>query len=134
MRLHFVNGDLRNWVRQSAAFLNQIAEGSGGRLTLESILDALASNHYRLALVLDEEVRAAIVWQPIHWKTGLKEFEIVGLTGEGMKEWLHLDDELRAKAREMGFDVLRSSARPGWARVMKSKGYEMTHATLEIAL
>lgn len=134
-RLHFVTDDLRGWVRRSAEYIAQIAEGSGNRLTFESILDALASGHYRLAVALSgDDVRAAMVWQPIHWKTGLKEFEVIGLTGKGMRDWLHLDDELKAKAKEMGFDVIRPYARPGWVRVMKSRGYEMTHAILECKL
>lgn len=135
LRLLFVEDDLRHWIRKSAGFLDQIAEGSGGRLTLESILDAISSGHYRLTVALDgEEVRAAMVWQPIHWKTGLKEFEVVGLTGKGMRDWLHLDNDLRAAAKEMGFGVIRAVARPGWSRVMKSRGYTMTHVTLEAPL
>lgn len=131
-RLHFVTDDLRRWIRDSAEFINQIAEGSGGRLTFESILDALSSGHYRLAVVLDgESVRAAMVWQPIHWKTGLKEFEVIGLTGKGMRDWLHLDDELKKRVFEIGFDVIRPYARPGWSRVMKSRGYVTTHVIME---
>jgi hypothetical protein len=52
-------------------------------------------------------------------------------TGTGRTEWQHHMPTIEAWARANGCIAMRHMARPGWARVLKPMGYEMTHVILE---
>jgi hypothetical protein len=53
------------------------------------------------------------------------------MVGNDREDWQHLISDLEQWARREGCTFMRSEARPGWARVLKSKGYEMPHVILE---
>lgn len=136
MRLVFVTKEtLGEWFEPARHFIRQIAEGSGGRHTVGSLRHELAHGNYWLVLAVeDPAVRAALIATSATWSTGLRELVIVGLTGSGMKDWLHLEGEIRKTAKATGHHVAKAVARPGYARVLKDRGYKMTHVILETPL
>lgn len=86
-------------------------------------------------MVLDgDKIMCAAVAQRLVWPTGLVELEFIGLVGKHVDKWIHLDAELKAKAKEMGYDVIRPIAPPGWSRFLKGRGWKMTHVILEYVL
>lgn len=133
MRLVFVR-DPQEWRAQIWPWLSKISDGSSGRFTAETLWSRIERKVYWLALVLDDDVKAVLVGEPVTWETGLREFWIVGLVGIGAKDWLHLDTELRRALKEAGFWAIATLARPGWSRLMKSRGYRMTHVQMDARL
>jgi hypothetical protein len=130
MRLVFVSREtLPEWLGKAAGHLAKIVEGSGGRLSESTLRAALEAGDYWLAVVEDGACRAVIVCQPINWATGLSELHILGLTGEGMADWLWLRPELEAAAKARNFDIVSAGARPGWTRIVKD--WAVTHVTIE---
>lgn len=133
VRLVFVTKEtLDEWFEKARPFIHQIAEGSGGRHTVETIRKELKAGAYWMAVATEESVRACLIATSATWETGLKEIVIIGLTGTGMKDWLHLESGLREKAKAQGFHTLKAFARPGWSRVMKN--YRLTHVVMEAKL
>jgi hypothetical protein len=133
VKLVFVTKEtLGEWFEKAKPFIQQIAEGSGGRHTVETLRKELEAGAYWMAVAAEESVRACLIAYAHTWGTGLKEIVIIGLTGSGMKDWLHLESGLREKAKAQGFHVLKAFARPGWSRVMKN--YRLTHAVMEVTL
>ena len=132
MKLVFVTKEtLGDWFEKARPLIQQIAEGSLGRHTVETLRKELEAGTYWMAVAAEESVRACLIATSTTWGTGLKEIVVIGLTGNGMKAWLHLEDGMRAAAKKEGA-VLKAYARPGWARVLKSRGYKMTHVILEM--
>ena len=134
MRLVYVTKEtLGEWFERARFFIEQIAEGSGGRHTAESLRHELAHGNYWLVVAVEKtSVKAALIATSATWSTGLREFLVIGLTGHGMKDWLHLEREVRDMAKATGHHVIKAYARPGWSRVMK--GYQMTHVIMEASL
>lgn len=133
MKLVFVTKEnLGEWFEKAKHFIGQIAEGSGGRHTTDTLRKELEAGAYWMAVAHENDVRACLIAYSSTWETGLKEIVIIGLTGTGMKDWLHLESGLREKAKEQGFHVLKAFARPGWSRVMKN--YRTTHVVMEAKL
>ncbi len=153
-------GDYPAWAPRVAPWIRDIADGSGGRLTLGDIGDGIRAGRYWLAAVMDgdtgsapqlvgarsedaraktagqagQRVRAAVLAAPIRWPGGLIELEIIGIAGAGRHDWQDLETELRALARSLGFERIRALARPGWGRIMKRRGWYSRHIELECDL
>jgi len=60
--------------------------------------------------------------------------EVRWLTGHDMKRWLGLLPELEQYFRDCGCVVVRPICRPGWSRMIRGKGYKITHYTMEKVL
>jgi hypothetical protein len=107
MNLILVPSDqLAHWYGKARVFIQEIAANSGGRLSEESIQESLLHGHYWLAVAEEGgEAKAALLVQPITWRTGFKEWVLM-LAGNGMREWAHFGDEIEAKARALGVDCL----------------------------
>jgi len=54
--------------------------------------------------------------------------------GRNMRRWLHLIDEFERLSRDYGLDGIEGNWRPGWERVLASKGYRKTHVFMEKVL
>ena len=131
MRLVFVTKEtLGEWFEKAKPLIQRIASDSRGRLSETTIRASLESGDYWLAVT--DPVRACLIAQPVTWETGTRELRIIGLVGSGMRDWLHLESQITARAR--GFDLFSAGARPGWARVLRNRGWTLTHVTLEKSL
>mgnify|MGYP000862505802 CR=1 FL=1 len=53
------------------------------------------------------------------------------MVGSGMVDWLPLIEELEQWAKIEGCTFMRHEARPGWSKILKTKGYHMPHVILE---
>jgi hypothetical protein len=93
------------------------------------------------AAIKQREVQVALVWDgsKAHALVGLRFVqrgtdtigEIVWLTGKGMKQWQYLLPEMEQYLRDRGCVEIRPICRPGWARLLKPKGYRITHYVME---
>jgi hypothetical protein len=89
------------------------------------------------------DVQIALVWdgqqKKAHALVGLRIVrqgdelvgEIVWLTGRGVKAWLHLLPQMEQYLRDCGCAIIRPICRPGWLRLIKDKGYRVTHYQME---
>jgi len=68
------------------------------------------------------EVRACAVTAPQVYPR-LRSLAVLIIGGVGMKDWLHLTEEVEGKARDRGFEAVEGPGREGWERVMAPKGY-----------
>lgn len=123
--------DLPYWYPKAKPFLASMVERSRGRLSHETVKAALDAGDYWLCLAVEDDIKAVLVAHPVHWKTGLKEMEIIALMGVDLDTWLDLEPELRERMHGLGYSVVTPIARPGWARLMKSRGYRTTHVIME---
>lgn len=81
----------------------------------------------------DGEIHAVVVTQ-LEQQPKAKICSIWICTGTGREDWEHLISEIEAFAVREGCTLMRHCARPGWARVLKPRGYVMSHVILEKAL
>lgn len=94
--------------------------------------------------ILTGLVHPILIWEPetltAHALIGLRFFmrgddrvaEWVWMTGRCRKSWEHLLPELERYCKEhLGCAALRAIARPGWLKILKPKGYHMTHVVAE---
>lgn len=93
------------------------------------------------------EAQAFIVWSPDRNKaqaflgvryvlSGQRRVaELIWLTGEDRKAWVHLFAELETYLREQqGCVLLKAIARRGWEGHLKASGFRQTHVVFEKAL
>lgn len=109
---------------RSAPFLVQIIEGSRGRLDADSLGREMEAGRYWLAVaVRGDEVRAAMVLQPIRWPTGLNELVLM-LAGDGLNEWGRFYPAIEDTAKALGFHVLcDAGGRRGFGRFLSKRGW-----------
>ena len=101
--------------------------------TVDDVYDAIRQERAVLWIVWDYEIVAVCVTQ-LSQNAKAKSCGIWIMTGNGREDWQHLLSEIEEYAMRGGCTLMRHKARPGWARVIKSKGYRMTHAILEKAI
>ncbi len=133
------------WRPHVAKWLAEIVAGSGGTLSERTLTDAILAGDYWLAAIVDDgapprgamkagqriECRAAVVSQPVHYKTGLSVLEMIGFSGVGRADWTHLEEHYRALGKALGFQRVKAIARPGWSRVLGQRGWTTTHHIIE---
>lgn len=112
-----------------AKYLVSIADRSGGRFTIESLVGDLVRGECQLWIIGDDQPCGIVVTELYFASSGAKVAAILGATGEGYKGWLHLISDLEAWAVAEGCVKLEAWARKGWAR--KLTDYKMTHVMLE---
>jgi hypothetical protein len=100
-------------------FIERAVGESGGVVTTQDHFDKLVTGDKQLWVIWDGTCRAAVVTQIIKsvcfiWAVG----------GEGMKDWLHLLDDLEGWARKQGCTGMQLWGRPGWMRALNEYGYE----------
>ena len=122
-------GEVDDWIEKIDPLLERIAAESRGTLSTEGIWANIAQGHWWLAAINDG--KAIVVLEPIRFLTGKNVLEIVGLAGDGMKEWESAVEELEAVAKKLGFHRLRAGGRKGWARVAARHGWKETRVIVE---
>jgi hypothetical protein len=119
-----------SWVNKIDPLLAKMAASSGGRQTPEYLYDCLATGKFWLAEIADW--RAAAVFRKINWPTGLNELEIVGIGGEGLKDWANAVVDMERFARSLHFNRLSTPcARGGWLPFAKKHGWRQAGVILE---
>ena len=102
-----------------------MAAATNGRASVQTILDAIIDERQQLWTTGDAFAVTAVNV----WPTGIKTFEFIGLVGKDREKWLGVLDDLLDWARERGCEMVETSARPGWKRVLKD--WTCSHVFLE---
>jgi hypothetical protein len=126
-----IAGDsVSSWSNKIDPLLAKMAASSGGRQTPEYLYESLAAGKFWLAEI--DNWRAAAVFRRINWPTGLNELEIVGIGGEGLRDWANTVVDLERLARELSFGRLSTPcAREGWLPFATKHGWRKAGVILE---
>lgn len=123
-------GAVASWSDRIEPLLEKMVARSGGRLDADGVYASLAAGNYWLAEISNWQ--AAMVLNPINWKTGLNELEIVGLAGDGLKEWESAMFAAESIARDLNFHRLTiPHGRKGWTKLCAPRGWKETAVILE---
>ena len=117
---------LPEWWERASPALENMAESTRGRQSLHTLADKIIDGNVQLWAADDEAFALTAVND---WPTGLSTFEFIGLVGEGRERWLGVLDEMCEWAKEQGCEMVETSARPGWKRVLTD--WACTHVFLE---
>jgi hypothetical protein len=99
---------------------------------IESLLNQIGRFEVQLALVWDNGKAQALVGIRLVRRGEDLIGEIVWLTGNGMRDWLHLLPQLEQYLKQhLGCVAIRPICRPGWSRLIKGRGYKITHFMME---
>jgi hypothetical protein len=101
---------------------------------IEELLGQIARREVQLALVWDGEKAHALIGIRLIRRGKDLIGEIVWLTGKGVRQWLPLLSELEQYLRDIGCIEIRPICRPGWSRLIKGRGYKITHYHMEKVL
>ena len=110
-------------------FLDNISKRS--KEPIEQLEAAIKQREVQVALVWDDSKAHALVGLRFVQRGTDTIGEIVWLTGKGMKQWQYLLPEMEQYLRDRGCVEIRPICRPGWARLLKPKGYRITHYVME---
>lgn len=113
-------------------FVEKIAERGGE--SVSQLAKPIEQGLIGLAVAWDSEAKKALAL--MGFQTRPRGYDLVGeiiwLTGSDMGLWLSLYDDMERFFREhLGCAALRPICRPGWSKILKSKGYRMTHVVME---
>ena len=124
-----------SWKKRCWPHIQSVIQRSHGRYNEASVLDAIRAGEFWVIVVQENGTcMATLLAQPVTWKTGLKELQVLGLSGRDSSSWLHLEREFAALAKSLNFDIVKSEARFGWTRKLKDRGWKATHAIMELVL
>lgn len=98
-------------------FLSDAIQHCDGKWELIDVRRAIESKDMQLFVVMDGEVKAAVVTQ-FNQYPAKKVLTVVFLGGRDMERWLHLIEELERWARDEGCDSMEVHGRSGWERVL----------------
>lgn len=118
-----------------APMLARGAYYSAGRTDMHAIYEALQNSFQLLWVAYDDadsEIAAAFTTRvaAYHKRSSLV-IDCAG--GSKMRQWLTVASKtFRAYARDAGLDPVELYGRPGWARVLKSCGWQQKLVVLEI--
>ena len=136
--MHFVpiqttHEELRRWKDHWLPFLPKISQRS--KEPIDQLLDDIAAKRVQLGLAWDGERAHALLGIQYRKSGDVLIGELIWATGEGMKEWRDLIDEVEQYLREhIGCSEVRPICRPGWARMLRKRGYRITHYVMEKSL
>jgi hypothetical protein len=124
----YLEGSRAYWAR----FVFAIAER--GRLDPLEMERLLFSGEAQAFLVWDAEIKKAQAFLGVRYtrRADGRIAELIWLTGENRRAWLHLFAELETYLRaHQGCIGIKSIARPGWSKLLKENGYRLTHQVME---
>ena len=115
-------------------FLPKISRRS--KEAVADLFDQVMGGQVQVALVFDEaNVAQALVGMRYTKRGDDRIGEVCWLTGSGARHWLDLLPEMERYLKEhMRCAVIRPVCRPGWARLIRGKGYRVTHYLMEKTL
>jgi hypothetical protein len=107
---------------------------SNGKYEAVDILRALLRGDMQLwGAVGDEKIEAIAIGEIVNYPR-IKIYRMLGVTGEGMNEWINHIHGIENWARAQGCQDFEAVARPGWEKMMKDKGWRKTHIILNYSL
>ena len=106
---------------------------SGGTFSPENVRRLVDTGVMRvIAYKTGERVTSLVVVTVTQAATGLRLFEIVLASGEGMRDWLHFEDTVKAYAKQFGCHRMRCITREGMQRTLRH--WKRTAVVLELDL
>ena len=111
------------------SLIERIAERSRGTLRPEDIWATIGAGIWWVAVI--DGGRGAVLVEQTTFKSGIKVLEIVGLAGDGIREWEGAVADLETLARRMGVDRLRAIGRKGFAPFAAKHGWKEVGVVLE---
>jgi hypothetical protein len=136
MFMHFVPvppnlETLRKTAHAWLPFLPDISKRS--KEPVEQLIDYIIRRDVEIGFAWDEEKKEATALAGLQFKQqgNDKVGEILWVTGRGAKEWQHLISEIEGYLKHLGCTICRPLCRPGWSRLLKQRGYRVTHYVME---
>jgi len=109
---------------------------SAGRTDMQAVYEALQTSMQLLWVAYDDadnDIAAAFTTRVAAYHRR-KSLVIDCAGGSKMRQWLAIASKtFRAYARDAGYDPVEIYGRPGWARVLKSCGWQQKLVVLEIS-
>lgn len=105
---------------------------SNGELTIPYVKDKLISGDWVMFVMMEGEVIvASIILVVRDYPSGKKTLHGLLAGGSKLEQWMDkIYDVAQAVAKEQGCSELYVAGRPGWQRLLKSKGFTLIHTTL----
>jgi hypothetical protein len=113
-------------------FLPDIAKRS--KETVVNLAAQIVRKEVQPILIWDDQAERAVALLGIRYHRRNDDLiaELIWTTGKGMKQWTHLLADLeRYLSEHIGCHEIRPICRPGWSRLLKQRGYRITHYTME---
>jgi len=100
--------------------LQSSVERSGGRLSVDYLLDSLRAGASQLWLATaDGRIEMALVTYVTKYPTGLTSCQILVLAGERLDLWLQCEPLIEKWARSCGCTKIEACGRLGWERIAR---------------
>lgn len=114
-------------------YFESFAKRSNGKHSAITLRHALLAKEYQCWVVHSDEgeVFAVVLTEVFKTETGERWGSLGFCAGRKRKEWIHLFDELRQKARDEKLDGFTITCRPGWSRFLAEQGLKKTHHVFE---
>lgn len=113
-------------------FLPRIAKRS--HESIADLMRQIARREVRLVLVMDDDKPVALVGVSIRVMNSKSYGDMIWLAGFNREQWQDLLPEFEQLLRDAGCVICRPICRPGWSRLLKSRGYKLTHVMMEKVL
>ena len=107
---------------------------SGHHYSTKDVYDSCVNGDYQLWLVWDEETETklkGVVVTKIIIRPNSKVANIFICTGKQRKLWRDRLHDIEKWAKDNKCTHFETYARPGWPKLLKQKGYKITHYLLE---
>lgn len=119
-----------------APMLARAVPYSAGRMDLRSILTGLLEQRFLLWIAYDDAAPGVVAAFTTRTAVYSRRTSLVidCAAGSQMRHWLYLASAtFRAYARDAGLAGIEMFGRPGWARVLKSCGWQQKLVLMEIS-
>lgn len=113
--------------------IQSACDRAGGFADAEHIRQILKNARMQLWVVWDVENQKVLCV----CVTELREYpkyricDIKITVGRGMKTWFHFIDHIMEWAKKQGCKKMEVFARPGWKKILESRGFKQTHVQIE---
>jgi len=113
------------------SFIKEACKTNDG-FSSEHILQFLEEGTMQLWMAVDESNKVLCVCvTEVRQYPNYKVCDLRITTGEQYEKWVDYMDEVCKWAKAEGCKKMEVFARPGWERILKSKGYVKTHVQIE---
>ena len=113
--------------------LDRACAYSGGAFSTESVRALVDTGVMRIiAYKTNERISSLVVVTITQASTGLRLFEILLASGEGMRDWLNFEDTIKNYAKQFGCHRMRAITREGMQRTLRH--WRRTAVVLELDL
>jgi hypothetical protein len=114
------------------ALVQKACETNGG-YNAEHILEYLKEGSMQLWMAIESESNKVICVcvTEIRQYPNFKVCDLRITTGEQFERWYNFMDQICQWAKSNGCKKMEIFARPGWERILKSKGFRKTHVQIE---